>query len=302
MLIYRRTSMLESTAQTLTNTVNCVGVMGKGIAHAFKERDPAMFEAYRSLCDRGAFEPGKLWLWKSVDHWVLNFPTKKHWRHPSKLEWIEAGLVKFCAEYQARGIREISFPRLGCGNGNLDWDDVRPLMERYLSDLPIPVFIHDHSVEIGIPEHLMLAASELSPGPEFRSFDGFMDRLTRLLHSAGNELVDLETREPFVAQSVGDGLIAISSDHGGWQLDSEDIRSVWTAAQEGLVTSDQVDRSISVSGAPLVSLVGFLPEFRPVEIQRAQSPKAEVAVELSPAFRATKAAPTAPEQRALQWH
>ena len=67
MLIYRRTSLLESTAQTLVNTVNCVGAMGKGLAKAFKERDPAMYEAYKSICDRKLLEPGKLWLWQGSE-------------------------------------------------------------------------------------------------------------------------------------------------------------------------------------------------------------------------------------------
>src|SRR6185369_4326034 len=130
MLIYRRTSILQSSAQTLVNTVNCVGVMGKGLAHAFKEREPSMFAAYKRICDEHRLEPGKLWLWRGSANWGLNFPTKVHWRNPSKLEWIEAGLEKFVAAYEAQGITEVSFPKLGCGNGNLDWEEVRPVMEQ----------------------------------------------------------------------------------------------------------------------------------------------------------------------------
>ena len=124
MLTYRRTSLLESTAQTLVNTVNCVGVMGKGIALEFKKRQPDMFDAYKRICDKKLLTPGKLWLWRGNEHLTLNFPTKIHWRNPSKLEWIESGLRKFVENYKALGISEISFPRLGCGNGGLDWDDV----------------------------------------------------------------------------------------------------------------------------------------------------------------------------------
>src|SRR4029077_5528254 len=133
MLIYHRTSIFDSPAQTVVNTVNCVGVMGKGIAAHFKDNYPEMFQAYKNPCAKKLLEPGKLWLWKASDRWILNFPTKRHWRYPSKLEWIDAGLKKFVAEYEKRGIVEISFPRLGCGNGGLQWDDVRPLMERHLS-------------------------------------------------------------------------------------------------------------------------------------------------------------------------
>src|SRR5690242_10651893 len=123
MLLYRRTSLMESSAQTLVNTVNCVGVMGKGVAREFKERDLQMFAAYRRICEEKKLVPGKLWLWRGSDYWTLNFPTKIHWRNPSKLEWIEAGLKKFVTAYEKQGIREISFPRLGCGNGGLDWDE-----------------------------------------------------------------------------------------------------------------------------------------------------------------------------------
>src|SRR5690606_34022385 len=118
---------------------------------------------YKRICDEGLLEPGKWWLWQGSDQWVLNFPTKKQWRSPSRLEWMEMGLEKFVANYQVRGITEIAFPRLGCGNGGLDWNDVKPLMESYLSPLPIPVYIHDFEVNIGLPEHLERLAEQVKP-------------------------------------------------------------------------------------------------------------------------------------------
>ena len=154
MLTYHRTSLLTSKAQTLVNTVNTHGVMGKGLAEQFKFRYPSMFEQYKRICSEGLLDIGKLWLWKGSEQWVLNFPTKRHWRYPSKMEFIERGLQKFVAEYDNRGIREIAFPRLGCGNGGLDWPDVRDLMERYLEPLPIKIYIHDYSVDLPSPEHL----------------------------------------------------------------------------------------------------------------------------------------------------
>ena len=128
MIIYHRTSLLKSTSQTVVNTVNCVGVMGKGLAAAFKKQYPEMFERYKNICDQKLLDVGKLWLWKGPDQWVLNFPTKKHWRSPSQIEWIEAGLQKFVDHYERQGIKEIAFPKLGCGNGNLDWDIVLSLI------------------------------------------------------------------------------------------------------------------------------------------------------------------------------
>lgn len=194
MLIYRRTSLLESTAQTLVNTVNCVGVMGKGIAKDFKEREPEMFTAYRRICDKKLLAPGKLWLWRESSQWVLNFPTKQHWRNPSKLEWIDAGLKKFAQNYQKQGITEISFPRLGCGNGGLDWEDVRPLMEEHLRSLPIQIYIHDFTVPIGLPAHMEEIAHLLkSEHLGQNSFDDFLNAIRKVVELGADKLVNIET-------------------------------------------------------------------------------------------------------------
>jgi O-acetyl-ADP-ribose deacetylase (regulator of RNase III) len=178
MLLYHRTSLLESTAQTVVNTVNCVGVMGKGLAAEFKKKFPDMFKTYKSICESGLLEPGKLWLRKADEQWILNFPTKLHWRNPSKLEWIESGLHKFTQEYDQRGITDIAFPRLGCGNGGLDWEEVRPMMEHYLSKLPIRVYIHDFVQSAGLPEHLEpypeAAAQSQHLADDFESFEQYL--------------------------------------------------------------------------------------------------------------------------------
>src|SRR6478752_4450239 len=143
MLRYVTMNLFDSPAQTLVNAVNTVGIMGKGIAADFKKRYPDMFRNYRRYCDSKALDIGKLYLYKSPNKWVLNLPTKKHWRNPSKVEYVEAGLKKFVDTYAESGITSISFPQLGTGNGGLDWTDVvRPLMERYLSTVTIPVYIH----------------------------------------------------------------------------------------------------------------------------------------------------------------
>lgn len=143
MLTFLSTSLLTSGVQTIVNPVNTVGAMGKGLAAELKKRDPEMFKRYRELCRAGSFHVGQLWLWKGPDQWVLSFPTKEHWRDPSQLSYIQAGLEKFVESYQERGITEIAFPRLGCGHGGLDWGEVRPLMERYLAGLPIRVDVHE---------------------------------------------------------------------------------------------------------------------------------------------------------------
>lgn len=142
MIRYVNEDIFSSDAQTIVNPVNTVGVMGKGLALAFKQRFPdTMHLAYLSACRRGLLAPGKLMLFPFDNYWVLPFPTKKDWHEPSRLEYIEAGLKKFVETYAEKGITSIAFPKIGCGCGSLSWEEVKPLMERYLNPLPIPVCV-----------------------------------------------------------------------------------------------------------------------------------------------------------------
>lgn len=153
MFEYIEGNIFDSPAQVIVNTVNTVGVMGKGIALEFKKRYPDMFVAYRSACEKHQLTTGKLMLWRAPDHWILMFPTKQNWRNPSKLEYIEQGLLKFVNTYSERNISSIAFPKLGCGNGELDWNIVKPLMEKYLKPLPIDIYIYIGSKIVDEPEH-----------------------------------------------------------------------------------------------------------------------------------------------------
>ena len=128
---------LEGRVQTLVNPVNCKAVMGRGLALQFKERYPAMFAEYRQRCLSGALTVGRLHVWRPSPNatWVLNFPTKQHWREPSSLEIIEAGLKRLLDIYQRAQIKSIAFPLLGCGEGRMAWKDVEPLLLRYLTQL-----------------------------------------------------------------------------------------------------------------------------------------------------------------------
>jgi O-acetyl-ADP-ribose deacetylase (regulator of RNase III) len=156
MLAYLNTSIFDSPAQAIVNTVNTIGVMGKGIALSFKKLYPSMYEEYRHLCDAGKLDIGKLHVYRTPNKIIVNFPTKKHWRNPSRPEYIEAGLKAFVKHYADYGISSASFPQLGCGNGELNWkSQVQPLMERYLRKLSIPVYIHMYSKEKEfVPERL----------------------------------------------------------------------------------------------------------------------------------------------------
>jgi len=154
MITYVRTNIFESRADVLVNTVNTVGVMGKGLAKEFKRIYPDMFKSYQKFCEEGIFTVGKLQVYKTSNKWILNFPTKANWRTPSKLEYIEQGLKKFTENYDRLGIKSIAFPMLGCGNGGLSWEDeVKPLMEKYLKPLSIDIFIHISKKDTHKPEH-----------------------------------------------------------------------------------------------------------------------------------------------------
>ena len=139
---YQKGDIFESNAHVIVNTVNCKGVMGKGLALAFKQRYPAMFPVYQQECRTGKLRIGRPTLYKESTPWILNFPTKNDWKLPSKLEYIEKGLEYFVANYKKAGIQSIAFPKLGAQNGKLSWDDVGPLMAKYLCQIDIDVYIY----------------------------------------------------------------------------------------------------------------------------------------------------------------
>ena len=134
-------NIFESGAQTIVNTVNCVGIMGKGIAAQFKERYPDMFKDYVARCERNELKPGIPYLYKEsmFSSQVVNFPTKSDWRAASHIDDIEKGLRILTQKYKEWGIESIAVPPLGCGNGQLLWEAVGPLLYKYLSQWDIPV-------------------------------------------------------------------------------------------------------------------------------------------------------------------
>ena len=132
--------ILQSEAQTLINTVNCVGVMGKGIALEFKNRFPEMHEDYVRRCNRGEVEPGVPYLYRGLlQPQIINFPTKDHWKSMSKLDDIEHGLEHLVAHYEEWGVKSLAIPPLGCGNGQLEWRAVGPLIYRFAKQMTVPV-------------------------------------------------------------------------------------------------------------------------------------------------------------------
>lgn len=135
--------IFESECSTIVNTVNCVGVMGKGIALEFKKRYPEMYMDYVNRCNSKEVKTGAPYVYDNGDGTsILNFPTKDNWRSPSRLSYVVEGLDWFVENYERYGITSIAFPPLGCGNGGLDWAIVGPLMYQKLNKLPIDVEIY----------------------------------------------------------------------------------------------------------------------------------------------------------------
>jgi hypothetical protein len=236
--------------------------MGKGLAAHFKNSYPDMFRRYRELCQSGQLDIGKLWLWKASDQWILSFPTKKHWRAPSRLEYIERGLQKFVAYYEQKGIREVSFPRLGCGNGGLDWEEVRPLMEHYLRPLPISVYIHDYTADVGLPEHLEIKDAALAD----RSFSAFRNSIITVLTRMQGQFKTYAKKTPFTALPDTDGGIRITRSGRTTKVQEEEIKELWTFLIRGTVTRDQLPGNLRESAYYIFPILFHIPHVRPVEV------------------------------------
>ena len=152
MITYTTGNLLEAPADALVNTVNTVGVMGKGIALMFKERFPQNMDAYAKACKVGAVKTGKMFITEPQElvgpRWIVNFPTKQHWKANSKIEWIEEGLIELRHFLIENNVKSIAIPPLGAGNGGLNWDDVKPKIEAALGDLnDVNILIYEPSVE-----------------------------------------------------------------------------------------------------------------------------------------------------------
>jgi O-acetyl-ADP-ribose deacetylase (regulator of RNase III) len=139
MIEYTSGDILKCEADALVNTVNCVGVMGRGLALQFKNVYSGNFKAYEAACKREAVQPGHIFVYETGQltppRFIINFPTKRHWRNKSRIEDIESGLADLAKVIRDLGLRSIAIPPLGCGLGGLDWNEVRPRIERALADL-----------------------------------------------------------------------------------------------------------------------------------------------------------------------
>jgi O-acetyl-ADP-ribose deacetylase (regulator of RNase III) len=161
-------SIFNVDAQVIVNAVNTVGIMSAGIALEFKLRFPDMYKDYYDRCAKGQVELGKPYLYGNV----LNFPTKDHWKTPSKTEWIDQGLHHFVRNYKNLGIKSIAFPKLGCGRGGLDWIKIQKMMIYYfepLQDIDIKICLDTAEPE-GLERKMMDFVMSRNPELHFERF------------------------------------------------------------------------------------------------------------------------------------
>ena len=143
MLHFVHGDIFKSQMQVITNPVNCVGVMGKGLALAFKNAYPLHFKEYHRICLLGALRVGVPRLIETDTRPILIFPTKHHWRNPSQIEFIDEGLKYLADHYQEMGIKSLALPKLGAGLGGLPWTSVRSLIVKHLGSLPINIEVYE---------------------------------------------------------------------------------------------------------------------------------------------------------------
>lgn len=193
MITYKSGDILNADVEALVNTVNCVGIMGRGIALQFKNMFPENFDAYAGACAREEVQPGKMFIYPTGEltnpRFIVNFPTKRHWRGKSRIEDIESGLVALREEILRRGIKSIAIPPLGSGLGGLDWQDVKPRIVSALASLQdVDIRVYEPK---GAPEASAMVrrqeAPKMTPGRAAlvvlmqRYIGGLMDPFVSLL-------------------------------------------------------------------------------------------------------------------------
>lgn len=139
-------NLFESKADVFVNTTNTFGVMGKGIALQFKQKFPKMYNEYRDICSKKQFDIGQILIHETGDNnpkFIVSFPTKKHWRNPSQIEWIKIGLKVLCKWCNDNKIQSIAIPSLGCSNGGLNWKDVCPLICESFNSIETMAYIFE---------------------------------------------------------------------------------------------------------------------------------------------------------------
>lgn len=248
-------NLLDAHVEALVNTVNTVGVMGKGIALQFKQAYPENFKAYARACDEGELKLGRMFVFDTgrlEPRYIINFPTKKHWRAKSRLRDVESGLQDLREVIQELGIKSIAVPPLGCGNGGLSWADVRPRIEDALSDIPgldVRLFAPTGAPE---PAEMPIATKRPSMTAGRAALIGLMRRYS----SAGAVATPLALQKlMYLLQEAGEPL-RLRFERGHYGPYAENLNHVLQAV-EGHFLRGYGDRSRSVAEeAPIELLPG----------------------------------------------
>lgn len=259
MITYILGDIFTSPATVLVNTVNTVGVMGKGIAKDFKAYFPEMFRNYQEACESGELRIGTLQFFRTPHKSVLNFPTKRHWRQKSQVEDIERGLQAFVARYADFSISSVAFPQLGCGNGELNWEtQVRPLMEKHLSPLPIDVYIHLYDAGTSFVEHRNPDEMKrwLRSDPESLPFTEFWDDVQNLVTRATNEHSGDKWTIETVQPGEDEAVILFANGMDRDALTTTELRQVWQQLRSfGLVSEEDLGSASSVGSRAFLRLL-----------------------------------------------
>lgn len=221
-------NVLKADAEALVNTVNCVGVMGRGIALQFKKAYPDNFKAYKVACDTKEVRPGKMFVYDLTriynPRFIINFPTKRHWRGKSRIEDIEAGLVDLVQLIQRENIKSIAIPPLGCGLGGLSWAEVKALIFSAFEELPdVEVLLFEPA---GAPEATEMAATAKTPNmtPGRAALIGLMRRYLAAVMDPTVTLLEVHKLMYFM-QEAGEHL-KLKYEKGPYGPYSENLRHV----------------------------------------------------------------------------
>ena len=256
-------NLLESKAQTLVNTVNCVGVMGKGIALQFKDQFPEMFKDYVVACKRKELRPGKPYLHKRLfPPWILNFPTKDHWRSVSRMEDITQGLKYLIEHYKEWGITSLAVPPLGCGHGQLDWKVVGPTLYRYLSqfDIPVEMYAPYGTPHAELQEEFLSKEPVLTAGGESRAgkegiepaWVAIVEILNRVEHEPYHWPVGRTTFQKIAYVATREGLhTGLHYQKGSFGPFSRELKGLITRlVNNGLIREERLGRMFAIKVGP----------------------------------------------------
>jgi len=273
MITYVHGDLFYSPARVLVNPVNTVGAMGSGTAYDFKRFFPDMYEQYRELCQRDEFSIGQLMLYRTPHKWIMNFPTRRHFRAEASLEHIEAGLKKFVRIYAEQDITSVSFPALGTvDDEGLTWDEVKPVMESFLEHLPISIYVHIHTEKTADERRSTRAMKKwLNGRPSGVSFDDFWREMLGLVKGG----IDKQPHIPFqVVATEGKGRQRLSmklTSKRGEQvfLPETQLRDLWQyVVRAGYILPQNLPAGLEEHASMMMILLAQLSMLRPIQLER----------------------------------